>query len=169
MKSQLIINHSSFTIGKSRGFTLIEVAVTTGIIAILLGFITINLVGSQQKADLTAHEQVLISDLKSQQIKAMVGDASSGSSDSFGIHFDQDKYTLFRGTSYNVLEPSNFAVNLDSNMEFDMTATAINIIFARITGEIGVPATVELENNITTETRTIQINRLGVITEVESL
>jgi prepilin-type N-terminal cleavage/methylation domain-containing protein len=125
-----------------RGFTLIELIIVMSIIGILLGFSTINLSRSQQSASLNAVEQILLSDLRQQQLKAMVGDAEGrAASDSYGIHFDSNKYVLFHGT-YSEGEPSNSVINLDSNMQFNNPE--YDIVFSRLSGEIAGAAVIEL-------------------------
>lgn len=167
MNRKLIIHHLSFIIRKSRGFTLVELAVVTSIIVTLLGFITISLVRSQQTASLASVEEVLLADLKQQQLKAMTGDTEGrADADSYGIHFDQTKYTLFHGI-YSPEDTSNSVTNLDSNIQFNNSG--FNIIFERITGEISQAAIVELKDNTNSKSKKIHMNMLGVITQVESL
>jgi prepilin-type N-terminal cleavage/methylation domain-containing protein len=150
-----------------RGFTLIELSVVTGIILILLGFITINLVRSQQSVSLNSVEQVLLADLKQQQLKSMIGDTEGRAiSDSYGIHFDSDKYVLFHG-AYSTEDPANSTVELDENFKFDFPEA--NIIFQKISGEISADSVlnVVLEDSTNENHKTIIINKYGVVTQVE--
>ena len=153
---------------KSHGFTLIEMAVVIGISTTLLGFITINLVRSQQTVSLTSAEEILLTDLRAQQLKSMIGDTEGGStSDSYGIHFDSNRYVLFHGGTYSQLETSNSIINLDSNMQFNNPG--FNIIFSKIGGEITTPVIVELQNNTNSKFQRVHLNIYGVITQAESL
>lgn len=150
---------------KNVGLSLVELILIMSIMATLTGLITINLVNSQQRASLSSLVQNLISDIRQQQIKAMVGDTEGGTSaNSYGVHIDSNKYVLFRGTSYVVTEPSNFAVNMPNNMIF-MTP-GLDIIFSKVSGEISAPASFQLQDTTNGNTKTIQINRYGVITSV---
>lgn len=151
---------------KNKGFTLVELSVVIGILAVLLGFTTINLVGSQQAASLTSAEEVLLADLKHQQLKSMIGDTEGrATSDSYGIHFDSNQYVLFHG-AYLVGEPSNFAINLDSNMQFN--TPGFNIVFEKVTGETA-PIIIELQDNPSSKLKRIHLNIFGTVIEVESL
>ena len=167
MKSQLIINHSSFIIRKSRGFTLIELAVVVGIIATLLGFITINLVRSQQTASLMGTEAILLADLKQSQLKSMIGDTEGRSaSDSYGIHFDSNRDVLFHGAVYSSLDTSNSVINLDSNMQFNNYN--FDVSFSRLSGTTSA-AIIELKDNTNSSSKKIHLSIYGVVTQVESL
>lgn len=149
------------------GFTLIEVIVVTSIIAILLGFITISLTSSQQSASLTSVEEILLVDLKQQQLKAMIGDTEGReTADPYGIHFDSNQYVLFHGT-YSAGNASNSIINLANNMQFNNSG--FNIIFNKISGEIPATVIIELQDNTNSKSKKIYLNTLGVVTQVKSL
>ena len=168
MDRKLLIHHLSFIIRKSRGFTLVELAVATSIFVTLLGFITISLVRSQQTVSLTSTGEILVADLKQQQLKSMIGDTEGmPTSDSYGIHFDSNRYVLFHGLTYLSTDTSNAVINLESNMQFN--SSGFDIIFSKISGEIAAPAIVELQDNTNSKLKRINLNIYGTITQVESL
>lgn len=145
------------------GFTLVELILVMGIMAILLGFVTISLSNVQQRTTLHSLVQTVLADVRQQQIKAMVGDIQGGgASDAYGVHIDADKYVLFRGSTYSPGEPSNFTVNLESNMEF--VSLGADIIFTRISGAIAAATSFTLRDTTNNNTKTIQLNRYGVVT-----
>lgn len=151
-----------------RGFTLVELIVVISIMVSLLGFITISLVKSQQTASLTSTEEILVAELKQQQLKSMIGDTEGrASSDSYGIHFDSNRYVTFHGTTYSSGESSNSVFNLDNNLQFENGG--FDVIFSRISGEIAIPLVIELQDNTNSQLKRIHLNRYGVITQVESL
>ncbi len=151
----------------NRGFTLVELAVVTSIIVTLLGFITINLVRSQQTASLNSVEEILLADLKQQQLKAMIGDTEGRViSDPYGIHFDQTKYTLFHG-AYSAGDISNSVINLDSSMKFNNSG--FNVICSKLKGEIPAATIIELQDNTNSKLKRIHLNIYGTVTQVESL
>jgi prepilin-type N-terminal cleavage/methylation domain-containing protein len=150
-----------------RGFTLIEISVVILVMATLLGFITINLVRSQQGASLTSAQEVLVVDLRQQQLKAMIGDTEGRStSDPYGIHFDSNRYVLFHGSVYSSSDASNFTVNLDSNMQFNNPN--FDVIFSKISGTTST-STIELRDNTNSKLKRIHLNSLGVVNQIESL
>ena len=150
-----------------RGFTLVEMAVVTGIVVLLLGFITINLVRSQQGASLASVEEILIADLKQQQLKSMIGDTEGrAGSDYYGIHFDSNQYVIFHGTTYSASDNTNFVTGLPSNIQFNNPN--FNIIFSKLSGTTSATI-MELQDKTNSRLKKIHMNMSGVITQVESL
>jgi len=114
---------SNVSVNPKRGFTLIEVMLVMAIFSLLMGFVTINLLRPQNKASVDSLSTQLIADIKQQQLKAMVGDSEGqATSQQFGVYFESDGYTLFRGSSYSASEASNFEVTLE-----DVTADTIPV------------------------------------------
>jgi len=152
----------------SFGFTLVELAVVTSIIVALLGFITISLIRSQQAVSLTESEEILLTDLKQQQLKAMIGDTEGrGASDSYGVHFDSNRYVLFHGAVYSSSDTSNSTINLEGNIQFN--SPSYNVIFSKLSGEIPTTAIIELQDSTNSKLRKIHLNIYGVVTQVEAL
>lgn len=130
----------------------------------LLGIVTINLVGVKQQTSLRTTVNLLVSDLKEQQLKAMVGDTGGRSTaDSYGVHFNTDSYVLFHGTSYNSSDTANYTVSLGDNVT---VISGNDIIFSQVSGEIGSPVTIVLKENTTKTQRTISLNKYGAVTGV---
>ncbi len=153
---------------QQRGFTLVELAVVTGIIVTLLGFITITLVNSQQKVSLAATSEILVAELKQQQLKSMIGDTEGrATSGDYGIHFDQNRYVTFHGSTYLSTDTSNSTFNLESNMQFNNPP--FDVIFSRLSGESTAPIIIELQDNTNSKLKRIYLNRYGVVIQVESL
>ena len=134
----------------------------------LLGFITISLVRSQQTASLTATEEILLADLREQQLKSMIGDTEGrASSDSYGVHFESDRYVLFHGATYSPTDTSNSVINLENNMQFN--SAGFDIIFSKLSGTISAATIIELQDNTNSAIKRIYMNVYGVVTQVESL
>jgi type II secretory pathway pseudopilin PulG len=157
---------------ESRGFVLIELAVVFGMIAVLVGLTTVNIFGARRKASLTATIDTLVSDITSQQTKAMSSVVSSGVVPfAYGVRFDANQYTLFQGLAYNPSDTANAVIALDPRVTFSaISLPDSSVVFASQSGEIigFVPAS----NSITVnqidsgEIKTIQLNRYGVITSI---
>jgi prepilin-type N-terminal cleavage/methylation domain-containing protein len=153
---------------KQKGFTLPELVIVTGIITTLLGFITINLFKVQQSSSVKGTSSLLVSDMRGQQTKAMVGSSEGRvTADSYGIYFQTDRYILFHGLTYNASDPANFTVMLDTNISASNTFPNNSLIFSQISGEMvgytGGNNTVTIKNTAGTEQRTITVNRYGVV------
>jgi prepilin-type N-terminal cleavage/methylation domain-containing protein len=147
-----------FSIFKSEeGFTLVELLLAIGIAGILLSLTTIGLLNAQRTTSLVTAEESLIADIKSQQIKAMNGIQGSGN---FGIHFaSTNTYTLFQGSTFGGAS-STSPVSLDDNI----TLSGSDVIFSKVSGEITTPATITVTNTANGTSKTIQMNKYGVIT-----
>jgi prepilin-type N-terminal cleavage/methylation domain-containing protein len=155
-----------------KGFSMIEFLSVMAIIILLTGFITFNLTRTQQHTSTNTTIDALVTDIKQQQLKAMIQDTQgSGVVDTYGIYFQPTKYTLFKGAAYLSSDPTNFAVDLDTNLQF-MTITFPNasIIFAKGSGEVSNFATgqntIQIKNTASNEIKTITINKYGAVTSI---
>lgn len=150
------------------GFTLIEFVVVMGIILMLFGFLSFNLVGVQRRVSVNSATDDLVSDMATQQTKAMVG-AGSLSGESYGIYLQSDKYTLFKGATYSSLDPNNFVVSLGTGITFSNINLPSNyLIFSGGNGELNSFSsgqnTITIYDSQGTKTETITVNKYGVVT-----
>lgn len=121
----------------SKGFTLVEVTVVMALIVILGGLAVVNLVGSQTQAVTSANANVLVADLRNQQTKAMMGDDGGGSAaQDYGIFFESNQYTLFIGSSYNAMSPTNFVVQLGEGVSLTANLPQTAVVFSKGTGQV---------------------------------
>lgn len=155
-----------------RGVTFVEIIVVIGILITLIGMASISFVPVRSGASLNTAITTLLADLKSQQIKAMVGDTEgTGANENYGIYFEQNKYTLFRGSGYSPSDPSNFSVVIDEQVEISgILFPSSSIIFSIGNGDvIGFSSgqnSITLRDTTSGQQKTIIINRYGVITSV---
>jgi prepilin-type N-terminal cleavage/methylation domain-containing protein len=162
-KKLSIINYQLSTL---RGFTLVELIIVITVFTTLLLIATVNLVTVKQKSSLTTSVDVLVADMKQQQIKAMVGDTEGrGAANSYGVHFGTNTYVLFYGASYSSGDAGNLVVNLGDNVSFVNSPS--DLIFTQISGNLQGGATaVTIKEGTTTIEKTVTINRYGVVTAV---
>jgi prepilin-type N-terminal cleavage/methylation domain-containing protein len=159
-------------IKSDKGFTLVELMIITAISAVLFGIVTVNLVRFQNNASRQSNIDVLVSDLKSQQLKAMLGSTEGrAANDNYGIYFMADRYILFHGNTYNPNDPTNFTVNLPADVRIQSTTLPNNsAVFSKLSGELlsyspsANTITVHAVSN--NENSVISLNRYGVITGV---
>ncbi len=155
-----------------RGFTLIELLIVMGIISILFGTIAINLLNAKHSTDVASIAVTLVSDMKEQQLKAMLG-VSGGRSyaDNYGIYFQPSSYILFHGASYSAMDTTNFTVNLDSNATFSNIAFPNStIIFTELSGTVSGflngSNSVTVRSQGSNDQKTVTVNANGVVTGV---
>lgn len=155
------------------GFSFVEIIVVMGILFTLIGIGSLALVSTRSNVSLNTTISTLVSDLKSQQIKSMVGDTEGrATNDAYGIYFEQDKYTLFHGLLYSPSDPSNFSVKLDEPARISsIQLPSSSIIFSLKSGDVvgfsPSQNSLTLQDSVTGEQKTIFINSYGVITSVE--
>ena len=120
-------------------------------------------------ADLDGEILKLMADIKSQQIQSMIGVTSGTSSpQSYGIKIATTTYILFRGSSYNPADTSNFTVSFPSTIQLQsFTMSSTTMIFSRLTGEvagyISGQDSFTFVNNLSNDTRTLTVQRFGNI------
>ena len=154
-----------------RGVTLIEVLVVIGVLLTLIGIASVSFLPFRSKSTLDTAITTLIADIKSQQIKAMAGDTEGReANDNYGVYFGTNSYTLFHGTDFNPGDSSNFTVTLDDQLLILSTFPTSEIIFSIKNGQLAsfseTQNSVTLEDTVEESSKTVNINRYGVITQV---
>ncbi len=159
----------------NKGFSVIEVLLVLAIVSVLIGYSMINGISAQRRNTFSGTIDTLISDMKQQQLKAMVGDSEGRSTaDSYGIYFNQNQstYVLFHGTTYipNPSDNSNFIVNLDENVQIVAVPAASSLIFSQASGEVSGfvqgSNTITLRDTTNGQQNTVTFNKYGVITQI---
>lgn len=153
--------------GSQGGFTLLELLVVMALIGILMTLTVVNLVKPQRSASIAGTVDVLVADLRSQQLKAMAGDSQSASSaQAHGIYIEPNRYTIFKGSSYSGADADNFIVQPDS-ITFSTNFASSQVAFQRASGEpsgFNPSANTITVSNLSGESKTLTINRYGVVT-----
>lgn len=167
---KLSILNSQFSTLK--GFALIELLVVIGILSILFSISTISLFTVRDRTSLNTAVATFINDLKSQQIKAMVGDTQGRlTHDSYGVHIESNKYVLFHGPVYSVSDSDNFTISLSADLAFtNVLFPQSQIIFTSVSGDLANFTTganrLTIQNINDNNAKTIEINKYGVITAI---
>ena len=151
------------------GFTLIELLIVIGIVTTLTSLTVVNLIKPQTQATFSSALNVMSSDIKSQQLKAMTGESlGQPASLEHGIYFEANKYTLFKGSTYSASDPENFVVNLEN----DITLTGITlpnsqVVFSKRSGNVSNfvdgSNTLTINNTQSGESKTLTIQRYGAV------
>ncbi len=157
---------------EQRGLTLIELMLVIGILALLFGIGFVSLSNIQIVTTNSSSASVLVSDLKTQQIKAMVGDTEGrGVPDNYGIKILSNQYVMFHGNAYNPSDTANFSVPIPNSYVLTSTFPNSTVLFASDSGElvnftVGSNAVV-LTNTPTGKKETIILNKYGTITNFD--
>jgi len=151
------------------GLTLIEMMIVIGILAILfsLGAIVFN---SFVKGDqIDSGVKKVISCLNEARAKTLAGYSLGGESAlNFGVHFEENAYTLFGGSVFDSQDQTNQRFSLDEGLIFNqIELSSGNIIFEKITGQVvgfdGDQNFVILKSRDSSQERRVTINKLGTI------
>lgn len=152
-----------------KGLTLIELMVAIGILLILFALTTINLTRLPSTTSQSSGFDLLISDLRGQQTKAMSGyqnDDTATTGSPYGIHFEGASYTLFKGSSYSASDPDNFVIELDPGLSFTTStfpadSAGFYVVFLAGSGDVAVPGNISLMNAYTGDVKEVNLNKYG--------
>jgi prepilin-type N-terminal cleavage/methylation domain-containing protein len=114
-----------------RGFTLVELLVSMGILALIFGLSSVNISQLPSNTVQSTNLDTLKSDIRSQQTLSMSNDSS------YGVHFESNSYTLFKGDSYTQGLNANTVISLDSGIVFTNTTFSNSVVvFSPGTGDV---------------------------------
>ena len=154
------------------GLTLVELLLVVGILGLLFSIAFISIFNVRIISTNATTTSVITSDLKNQQIKAMVGDTEGrGTPDNYGIKILSNQYVMFHGTNYNSADTANFSVPVENGYTLSTTFPNTTVLFASESGEIvnfqSNQNTITLTNTSSNKTKTIHFNKYGTITQVD--
>jgi type II secretory pathway pseudopilin PulG len=149
-------------------FTYVELMMAMGILMVLLALVSISIGPALGRSNTTELANTLISDLFSQQQKAMQGELSAGQLKPTGVYFAADRYVLFSGESYVASASDNITIELPDSEEFSLIQLPNqSIIFATGSGTVrnydNDQSVVTLAPTTGGTARSLQVNRYGII------
>ena len=149
----------------SKGFTLIEILLTISLITIASVLLLVNITRPKGIADIKSTENLIYTTIKEAQITAMAGSASD-----YGVHFEQDRFIFFEGSTFTSGDPNNLETTLNNNLTINFIDPPIgnNIVFSQLSGEVrgltlGQSVSFELKESNTNESKVFTITSLGAI------
>lgn len=145
-----------------RGFTLIEAIITIGLSLILLGIGIMALARPQSQASVAATTNILVSELKLQQLRAMGGDSGSQTlAANQGIRIEPNRYIVFTGSAY-AGSTNQFTTSMPKGVSFSGATFPLDIIFTKRSGETALVSNLYIRSTAGDQ-RIININRLGSV------
>lgn len=150
------------------GFTLIELLLVISVLALAVSLVLPNFNFFQRQSSLDMATQEVVSALRLAQNKALASEDASP----FGLYFENNRYTLFKGTTFYPTSPDNSVQQLNSALslsEINLGGSNI-IIFDQLTGATANPGSLKISLvSDSTKNKTIFIDSSGIITLSSSL
>ncbi|HEY5695319.1 MAG TPA: prepilin-type N-terminal cleavage/methylation domain-containing protein [Candidatus Saccharimonadales bacterium] len=140
-----------------RGFTLIEVLLSVGVITLIAGITIPVYLAYANRNDLTEIQYAAASGLR----RAATYSRAMNSDSQWGVAVANNAMTLFKGDSY-----SGRDTTYDESTPLPSTITVsglTEIIFAKRTGLPNIIGTITLHSNAVNESKQITINGKGVV------
>lgn len=143
------------------GFSLIEIIVVVAIIMLLIGLAGASFRTFGQNVSLGSAAQRVVIVLDEARNRTIGSEDDSH----FGVHFEADRYVLFKGDTYNANSPDNVVHTLPTGIELSAITLAgggSDVPFAGVSGRTTKTGTVTLRRTSDTAvTQTITIAPLG--------
>jgi prepilin-type N-terminal cleavage/methylation domain-containing protein len=156
------MNHEPY----SRGFSLIEMLIVIGIIALLVGIGVNSFVSARNSKQLDVTLQAVASKLYEAKSSAISGKNGQN----FGVKFNSSSYVYFVGSSFNPSDSANVTFQIPSNinMTYTLPGPDYAVIFSRMTGKPQVSGNITLtRTDNASSTQTIVIGTLGDISVIK--
>ena len=144
-----------------RGFTLIEVLITIGLLGLIAGLGVFVSMDSYRGNLFRAERNIVVSILqkaRSQAIHNVCVGSVCADGQLHGVHFDPNQYAIFQGAIYNPADINNEVIQANSNVHNSGLA---NIVFSQLEGTTS-GGTLTLTDN-SGHTSAITINNEGQI------
>ena len=145
-----------------KAFTLIEIMVVVGLMAIMLLMPILYTQASQVRFDFNTQVSTVVSYLRLAQSDAAAGRDNR----KHGVHLASDSYTVFSGDSFNPSDGNNFAIVLPPTIEIRDVALnggGSDIIFGGPNGETDTYGTFELYSEQINKSLTVIVSQMGTI------
>jgi len=146
-----------------QGFTLIEIIIVMFVMVFLISTSIVSYRFFEKSTELEKTSQDIISTLKLAQTKT----TSSEEASQYGVHFENNKYTLFKGDAYQAGLESNKIYNIPNRLEIydiSLTGEGSDVIFKRISGKTEQNGNISIRIiSNTSKIKTVNIITSGVI------
>ena len=145
-----------------KAFTLIEIMIVVGLMAILFMMPILYTQASQVRFDFNTQVMTLVS-----YLRLAHSDAVSGRDNKkHGIHLASDSYTVFSGDTFNPSDGGNFIIELPPTIEIRniaLNGSGSDILFGGPNGETVTYGSFELYSEQISKSLTITISQIGTI------
>lgn len=158
----LFASSTKNTFCKSRGFTLIELIIVLGIIAVISGIISSTFIESRRVQAVDRDAETVVEVIRSARSKTL----SSQNASVYGVHIDSTSVTLFAGLTYVAGAMGNIVTQLTASeiiATTSLTGGGSDIVFKRLTGETNQNGTITIASSRIPKSRIITIFNTGMV------
>ncbi|MFH1461226.1 MAG: prepilin-type N-terminal cleavage/methylation domain-containing protein [Patescibacteria group bacterium] len=154
---------------KQRGFTFIETLIALAVIALIITITISSYRYFEKNTELENTAQKIVSVLKSAQTKTLASEQAS----QYGVHFENDKYILFKGDTHQPEADDNIDYQLPNRLEIvniSLNGEGADVVFQRINGQTEQNGTIDLRIiSQPSKLETVNIHSTGQIELASSL
>jgi len=146
-----------------KGFSLLEIILVVAFVTMAINLAVPFYRSAQLKADINTQVSSLVAHMRMLQSNASTG-LDSGAAQ--GIHLDPDSYTVFSGSFFNELSPTNYKVDFSSTMiiqNINLLGSGNDIIFTAPYGDSITNGSFEIASPEINKTFKISISEIGTI------
>lgn len=145
------------------GFSLIELLIVVVIIATIAAFLLSSLFRSQERQNLNAASDDVVSLVAEARSRTLAARNDSV----WGVHFETERVVLFAGPTFSEGAPENKEATFPKRViisDIDLASAGDDIIFTRLSGETGQygTITISLEND-SSQNKIITVSATGVV------
>ena len=143
------------------GFTLIEIVIVVGIIALVTTIMVIPFASFRDQALLDGATEETLALLHEARARTVSSDGASR----YGVYLESDKITLFKGASFpGAGDPDNKEINFHNRLVLTKSASlADGVVFGRLTGKASASGTTTISLiDDDAKSRTIEISSAGI-------
>lgn len=155
----------------NKGFTLMEVLLVIGLLAMIFGLTAFSGMDSYHGSSFRNERDGMIGALQRARNQATnsicLGGAGCTGSLPHGVHFTNTEYTIFQGNAYNAADPLNDVIDINAPIQMSLGGFT-DVIFSQFSGDAstvpsGTPS-LTLTDSITGRNSVITIGGFGQIT-----
>jgi Tfp pilus assembly protein FimT len=147
----------------SKGFSLTEMIIIVAVSVILLTIVVSAFSGFNNNQSLNSASGLVTSVLNEARALTL----ASYDNEAYGVHFESDKVTIFKGDTYSSSDPDNKVTTISSKIsisDISLSGGGDDIIFQRLTGKTSQNGTITLSLiSDPSKSKTITVEVSGII------
>ncbi|MFH1767251.1 MAG: type II secretion system protein [Patescibacteria group bacterium] len=145
-----------------KGFTIIELAIVIGILALILAIVGGFISSATARVNITDASTQVVDALRRAQWQTINGQDDAD----WSVHFTANQIILFKGIIYNPADPDNYITNIESPLTISgisLNGGGSDVIFDDEFGNSTTYGTITITDPVTSESVAVTINQIGSV------